>query len=163
MTLSALIKKGGLVKVATATPATLATQEPGQPETVAPVATVAVAPEPWIKLSTDDESGIRAWMAHIEETSPEIVAEVLKQCRTDPGALHYFLHRAEEVPKTAPIPKHVSCGGCASFHRIDHPHLGHCAEGEPEAVAGLWDTDKRYCERYIPKPEPLADDNPDQN
>ncbi len=46
MTLSALIKKGGLSKTATATPATTATQEFDQQVTVAPVATVAVAEKP---------------------------------------------------------------------------------------------------------------------
>lgn len=161
MTLSALIKKGGLANAATATTATLATQEPAQQETVAPVATVAVAPEPWIKLSTDDESSIRAWLAHIEETLPEIIAEVLEQCRADPDALRYFLHRAEEVPKTALTSERVSCGDCASFHRTDHPNLGHCAEGEPEAIAGLWDSDKRYCGRYLRKPEPHSGDKSD--
>ena len=43
MTLSTLIRKGGLAKVATATPATLATQETENAGTVAGVATVAVA------------------------------------------------------------------------------------------------------------------------
>jgi hypothetical protein len=42
MTLSALIKKGGLAKAATATPATIATQEVDQATTVAAVATVTV-------------------------------------------------------------------------------------------------------------------------
>ena len=43
MTLSALIKKGGLTASMTATVATPATQETDKPVTVAPVATVAVA------------------------------------------------------------------------------------------------------------------------
>lgn len=47
-----------------------------------------------------------------------------------------------------PRPCSVRCGDCIHFERIDHPHLGHCAKGEPEAIAGLWDTDRRYCERF---------------
>lgn len=50
-----------------------------------------------------------------------------------------------------PRPHSVHCGDCIHFKRIDHPHLGHCAKGEPEAIAGLWDTDRRYCERYFAK------------
>ena len=44
----------------------------------------------------------------------------------------------------------VSCGKCRHFERIGHPHLGRCAQGETEAVAGLWDTDRRWCESYTP-------------
>ncbi|MCF6355960.1 MAG: hypothetical protein L3J26_12810 [Candidatus Polarisedimenticolaceae bacterium] len=51
-----------------------------------------------------------------------------------------------------PIPRALSvcCAGCAHFTRIDHPHLGHCSKGEPEAIAGLWDTEQRHCEWYLP-------------
>lgn len=51
-----------------------------------------------------------------------------------------------------PRPTSVQCGDCTRFQRIDHPHLGHCAKGQPEAIAGLWDTDQRYCESYLPLP-----------
>jgi len=76
MTLSALIKKGGLTGGMTATVATPATQEADQLATVATVATVAVAeqPEPLPELSPEAESNIRAWLAHIEETDPVIIA-----------------------------------------------------------------------------------------
>ena len=52
----------------------------------------------------------------------------------------------------APIPRPVSieCGGCRNFQRTDHRFLGHCAVGEPEAPAGLVDTDKRCCVRFLP-------------
>lgn len=49
-----------------------------------------------------------------------------------------------------PRPKPVQCGDCAHFERIAHPHLGHCAKDEPEAIAGLWDTDRRICLRWLP-------------
>ncbi|MEA3275951.1 MAG: hypothetical protein U9Q81_11795 [Pseudomonadota bacterium] len=61
-------------------------------------------------------------------------------------------NRAADRP--IPRPRSVHCGDCIHFKRIDHPHLGHCAKGEPEAIAGLWDSDRRYCERYLPKPKP---------
>lgn len=57
-----------------------------------------------------------------------------------------------------PRPHAVRCQYCTHFRRTDHPHLGHCAKGEPEAIAGLWDTDRRYCQRYLPHPEPGDND-----
>lgn len=47
-----------------------------------------------------------------------------------------------------PRPKSLHCGDCAHFERIDHPHLGHCAKGEPEATAGLLDADDRACSQW---------------
>jgi len=49
-----------------------------------------------------------------------------------------------------PRPCSVRCSDCLHFERTDHARLGHCAKGEPEAAAGLWNTDRRYCERFIP-------------
>jgi len=60
--------------------------------------------------------------------------------------------------KPIPRPCSVYCGDCIHFERIDHPHLGHCAKGEPESIAGLWDTDWRYCERFLPKPRQTSND-----
>jgi hypothetical protein len=169
MTLSALIKKGGLTGTMTATPATPATQEADKPVTVAPVApvaTVAVAekPEPLPELSPEEESNIRAWLAHIEETDPAIIAEVVDKCRNDQEARRYFLKRSEEVPEPVTLDHPNTCGECVHFERITepfrHPHLGHCAKGEPEAIAGLWDTDRRYCERFLPKPQQTNNDQP---
>jgi len=159
MTLCALIKKGGLTGTMTATPAT---QEADKSVTVAPVATVAVAeePEPLPELSSDDESNIRSWLAHIEETDPAIIAEVMDKCRNDREARQYFLKRSGEVPEPVTLNHPNICGECVHFERIDHPHLGHCAKGEPEAIAGLWDTDRRYCERFLPRPQQTHNDQP---
>ncbi len=54
-----------------------------------------------------------------------------------------------------PIPRPVSvhCGDCIHFERIDHPHLGHCAKGEPEAITGMCNMDRRSCERFLPRSE----------
>lgn len=153
MTLSALIKKGGLAKAVTATLATTATQEADNPVTVAPVATVAVAQTPEALpelLSPDQEVSIRAWLAHIKETDPDIIAEVLAKCRNDLEDRRYFLKRSEEVPKPVTDNHSTHCNDCNHFEHIDYPHLGHCANSESEVSFGLWSTDRQYCEQWLP-------------
>ena len=59
----------------------------------------------------------------------------------------WCFNRAEGRP--IPRPVAVTCGTCRHFRRIDHPHLSHCAQGEPEAIAGLWDMDRRGCARWL--------------
>lgn len=92
-------------KFATATPATFATQREEGGRTVASVATVAVAspeehkPAP---LTAEEEQAIRAWLIHIDEDDPAIIAEVLDKCRDNPEARAYFLGRSEEVPPPDP-------------------------------------------------------------
>jgi post-segregation antitoxin (ccd killing protein) len=79
---------------------------------------------------------------------PATRAEVLA---TYPGATVEPATEGDEEPETEaqPLPapdNPVHCGSCTHFERIDwHPRLGHCARGEPEAPAGLWDTDRRMC------------------
>jgi hypothetical protein len=65
-------------------------------------------------------------------------------------------NRAADKP--IPRPCSVQCGNCIHFERIDHPHLGHCAKGEPEAPAGLWDTDRRSCARWLPLKQDRGDE-----
>jgi hypothetical protein len=104
MTLSALIRKGGLATLATATPATVATQGAIKAVTVAKVATVAVAgpPQPAASgMTAEEETAIRVWLAHIEEPNPVEIQLVLDECRNDPVARDYYLGRAEEVPQPA--------------------------------------------------------------
>jgi hypothetical protein len=67
-------------------------------------------------------------------------------------------NRAADKP--IPRPCSVHCGDCIHFERIDHPHLGHCSKGEPEAIVGLWDTDQRYCERFLPRPQQTNNNQP---
>jgi carboxypeptidase C (cathepsin A) len=160
MTLLALIKKGGLTKAVTATPATIATQEANQTVTVASVATVAVAkkPEPHFEavkhpalpqLSTDEESSLKAWLAYIEETDQDIITETINRCQTDSKTRQYFLQLAKAISHTVNSNHWVTCGNCTHFERIAHPNLGHCTKGEPEAIAGLWDNDRRWCQNYL--------------
>jgi hypothetical protein len=124
MTLSALMKKGGLCAVATAIPATAATEEGEKIGTVARVATVAVANPPSVKstptapMTADEESAIRAWLAHIEETDAAIIAVVLDQCRVDVEARGYFLRQAGEVPRPAPFDDDRRyCDQCKNLRR----------------------------------------------
>ena len=49
-----------------------------------------------------------------------------------------------------PRPQFVCCADCNHFERIDHPHLGHCSQGQPEAIVGLWDDDDRLCDQFFP-------------
>jgi len=137
--------------------ATPATQEADNPATVA----VAGQPEPPPKLTPGEVSNIRAWLAHIEETDSAIIAEVVvDKCRNNQEAHRYFLKRSEEVPELTRVNRSVHCGDYIHFERIDHPRLGHCAKGEPEAIAGMWDTDRRYCERFLPRPQQTHNDQP---
>jgi hypothetical protein len=69
----------------------------------------------------------------------------------------WCFNRAAELP--IPRPVAVTCGTCRHFQRIDHPHLGHCTEGEPEDIAGLWDTDRRGCSRWLPFDQKMRIEN----
>ena len=64
----------------------------------------------------------------------------------------YIRHRdfyrrglATETPTT--------CGACIHSQRTDHPNLGHCAEGQRESAAGLWDTTPRWCNKFQQRDE----------
>jgi len=165
MILSTLIQKGGLAKLATATPATVATVPDDLPPTVARVATVAVAnlPETAVhtqsvptQLTSDQEARIRAWFASIDEHDELTIAEFLEKCRVDMDARADLLRRSTTVSAQIPIAGPVRCGECRHFERTDHPHLGHCAKGEPEAPAGIWDADQRSCNGFLGNNEALG-------
>jgi hypothetical protein len=151
MILVALIRKRESGRVATAIPAIAATQSKGVSITVARVATVAVANPTKTKtapMTAEEEKAIRAWLKHIEETDPELISELVEKCRDDQEARWYFLKRSKKVHKQTTIIRPVYCGDCIHFDRINHPHLGHCLKGEPEAIAGLWNSDSRDCDVF---------------
>jgi len=52
-----------------------------------------------------------------------------------------------EEQDTQPL-QTVRCADCQHYQRTNHPHLGHCTQGEIEASVGLWDGDRRLCESY---------------
>ena len=141
MTLSALIRKR---EIATATLATPATHEGIEGRTVAKVATVAVAN----RIFPEEESAIRAWLAHINEIDLAIIDDVMTKFRNDGKARAYCLEQARQVPP-APEPDYTArCLDCRHFQRTSHPHFGHCSQGEPEAIVGLYDTHSRWCLKY---------------
>ena len=141
MMLSELIRKR---ENATATVATPATHKGAKAGTVATVASVAVANQ----LLAEEETAIRAWLAHIEETDPATIADVLARCQNNAQARAFCLEQARQIPPPPEPDYTATCGACRHFQRIDHPNLGHCAQGESEAPAGLWDTDRRWCMKY---------------
>ncbi|MET0005347.1 MAG: hypothetical protein ABW087_17190 [Candidatus Thiodiazotropha sp.] len=148
--LTSLIKKGGLTGSMTATPATSATQKAVNSTNVASVATVAVADthEENPILSTEDEASIHAWLKHIQETDPVMIADVLDKCRSDHDAYQYYLKRAKEILEPDRVVHQITCNHCIYFDRSHHPHLGYCTKDESAAIAGFWDTDMRYCEHF---------------
>ena len=42
-------------------------------------------------LTVDEESKIRSWLRHIEETDPHNITEIIERCRNNLGARKYFL------------------------------------------------------------------------
>lgn len=49
------------------------------------------------QLKMNEDVAIKKWLAHINETDPQIIADVIQQCYDDPEANEYFLGRAKEV------------------------------------------------------------------
>jgi len=54
-------------------------------------------------LNPADELKIKSWLVAIKETDPDIIAELLENCRTNPKQLKYCLELADE-----PVPVMVS-------------------------------------------------------
>ena len=68
----------------------------GRPDAIAVEPFEPIRRQPDAPLSTNDETTIRAWLAHIEETDPAIIADLLDKCRTDADTREYFIRRAGE-------------------------------------------------------------------
>lgn len=163
MILETLIKKGGLELLVTKTPATVVTQQAIPSEAVADVAAVAVAiapssapnqtPSPLAELSVEERQTILMWLNSINETDQKMIQITLNKCRTCSAAKQYCLQQANSMHKAELVENRlVTCGSCAYFQSTVHPFLGLCAKGEPEAPAGLVDTEHRYCTQYLQKP-----------
>ncbi|MHB8472911.1 MAG: hypothetical protein ACYDC8_08705 [Gammaproteobacteria bacterium] len=151
MTLAALIRKRDTGNLATAIPAIHATQQAEVTGTVARVATVAVANPPDAKPATmtvEQQADIRAWLAHIEETDPAIITEVMDKCRTDPEALAYFTWRAGEVPKPVVVDDddRRRCDQCANLSP-----RGLCMATRRGEVTVHYQL--RRCVGYAPRPD----------
>jgi len=100
-------------------------------------------------LSDEQETKIRSWLEYISETDSDIITEIVERCRDNMEAKEYFLRRSHEAPK--PASRMITCGDCKYYKRIDHPHLGNCAKGQPESTEGLWDSSQRYCPSWLPQ------------
>lgn len=50
-------------------------------------------------MTPDDETTIRAWLAHIEETDPATIAAVLDKCRANLNERKALLRWADEIPR----------------------------------------------------------------
>jgi hypothetical protein len=70
------------------------------------------------------------------------IATGLIPSRTLQAYAESFAKRLPPPPAGAP----VCCADCAHFERMDHPHMGGCAQGHGRHW--LWDTDKRQCEDF---------------
>ena len=128
MDFEAVIRQA-ILGAATDKPATFATPEADIPQSVAGVATLAVAggQEP------------ASCVARVAVAQPrkrlDWYEEALKEGR---------VHVCHSTTVS-------TCGSCQHFRRVNHPHLGTCAMGEPEGVCGNWDTDPRnYCVSFNP-------------
>lgn len=76
-------------------------------------------------------------------------------CPERVDACPWCFNRASQSP--IPRPVAVRCGSCLHFQRTEHPYLGHCAAGEPEAVAGLLNSHEHRCPRWLPRVNPVAE------
>lgn len=159
MSLSKLIRrKSGGDKVATATPATFATQGGGSGRTVASVATVAVANPP------EANSASPWWLIHYADREPMEVAcsppathvEILER---HPDAIAAEPHQPQiDPPPVAALPTEapddrITCDECRNLHM-----MGNClAARRRELVAASGYTPirgmKRRCEAFAPRPE----------
>jgi hypothetical protein len=107
------------------------------------------------ELSHADEKNILAWLAYIEETDPETIAETLDRCRSDTETLAYFLTRAAEVPPPeAPKPvQMITCRDCTRFQSFNaHGRgAGSCQAGIQLSGAALWSETQHACDQHLLK------------
>lgn len=52
-------------------------------------------------MTAEQEAAARAWLAHIQESDPAAIADVLERCQRDPRAREYVLERASELAVAA--------------------------------------------------------------
>lgn len=106
-------------------------------------------------MTAIEESTIRAWLAHIEETDEAIIAHVLNRCRQGAETRNYFIRQALVLPKPDQFPDgRRTCGQCANL-----TGRGLClAARRGEIVAASPDYEpvgdfRRRCEGYMPGPD----------
>lgn len=119
MSLSALIKKGGLRSIATATPATFATGEPQQRPTVATVATVAVATAP--DKAASDPAHAQDFDGGVSDTQADVLA------LTDDPDSHSWPH--SKAMNTAEIDAFTARVHLFTRHGLDQTQAEGVADG----------------------------------
>ncbi len=169
MTLANLIRQRDTGNIATAIPATSATEAGQEGETVAGIASVAVASSKEtsaakhvkvgardtanVSMTADQERAICAWLELIGETDAATMADVLDQCRRDADARDYFTGQAAaELPKPDFFPDdRRTCNQCANLiaRRCQSAKRGEIvASRNYEPIREL----PRRCEGYEPRP-----------
>jgi hypothetical protein len=83
--------------------------------------------------------------AHCQQCGP-----VWLWLATDVLSCPWCFNRLQDKP--IPRPQAIFCQNCLHFERTHHPHLGHCGKGEPESLMGLWGSDPRHCDLFLPCP-----------
>ncbi|RYF47360.1 MAG: hypothetical protein EOO38_12335 [Cytophagaceae bacterium] len=56
-----------------------------------------------LSMTKEEETAIRAWLAHIEETDPATITAVLDKCLTDVDERKVLLQWAKEVPRPSAV------------------------------------------------------------
>lgn len=168
MSLSNLIKKGGLASVARAIPAIPAipaTDDSPSVNAIAEIAQIAVArpaeraesKHSGQSVNTEGLTRIRRWLAYIGEQDERIIEEIIDRCKSDPAALDYFVGRADEVPEEpTTLDDRRSCLQCTKLARN-----GACQaarQGElPNTSRDYFPAAQlpRRCEAYLPNADDL--------
>ncbi len=102
-------------------------------------------------LSEIEEAPIRAWLDHIGEADPEMIAGCIDKCRTDKETRDYFLRRAEAVFLADDWNDRRPCSECANLAQN-----GLClAAKRGEIIAGNFyrpvDHILRRCDGFTPR------------
>lgn len=156
MSLLSKLREKQAGKIATATPATFATQggERGRAVATVAVATLRIpmsARQLSASMSIKEETAITAWLTWIKENDPATAAEVIERCRRDTDAREYFTGRAAaELPKPDPFTDdRRTCQQCANLiaRRCQAAKRGEIAASRAyEPIRDL----PRRCEGYAP-------------
>ena len=164
MTLSNLIRKGGLAQIATATRATPATQEAGGAATVAKVATVAVA-RPTADLAEHECRAIEYAedVAHLRKKGIRPPSYTDEATCDHCGPVYLWRdapHRVAACPWCRntrlglPVPRpQVACADCRYFEvdPVGYGGIGLCQSGGPQPGQMLrYPHARRQCTNFIP-------------
>ncbi len=164
MTLSNLIRKGGLAQIATATPATPATQEAGSAATVAHVATVAVA-RPTADLAEHERRAVEYAedVAHLRKKGIRPPSYTDEATCDHCGPVYLWRdapHRVAVCPWCRntrlglPVPRpQVACADCPYFDAdpVGCGGIGFCQCGGPQpGQMPCYPHARRQCSNFTP-------------